>query len=364
MASCVNPVDMVASAGPEAYRRTIETVLAAPETDAVIIIFTSVEANTTAQILESMREGVARGRARAPGKPVLACVMAEPAPVPIELSGELLPTYPFPENAVRALGKVATYAEWRRQSPALYWSFDDIDVERARAICRSAVASRGDTWLNDEEVRGVLSAFRLPLAAGSIARSADEAAALAARIGFPVAAKLSSVTIQHKTDIGAVRLNLADAAAVRRAFQDILAAARRAQPSATYEAVLIQPMLTGGVETMMGIALDQSFGPLIAFGLGGIHVEVLGDVRFRIAPLTDRDADELLHEIIGFRLLEGFRGHPAGDLDALRELLLRLSRLAEELPEAVELDLNPVIALPPGHGCAILDARIKVKRSP
>jgi acyl-CoA synthetase (NDP forming) len=115
---------------------------------------------------------------------------------------------------------------------------------------------------------------------------------------------------------------------------------------------------------MMGIALDQSFGPLIAFGLGGIHVEVLGDVRFRIAPLTDRDADELLHEIKGFRLLEGFRGHPAGDLDALRELLLRLSRLAEELPEAVELDLNPVIALPPGHGCAILDARIKVKRSP
>ena len=110
----------------------------------------------------------------------------------------------------------------------------------------------------------------------------------------------------------------------------------------------------------MGIAQDPLFGPLIAFGLGGIYVEALGDVRFRIAPLTDRDVDELLHEIKGFRLLEGYRGHPPGDVPALRDLLLRLSRLADEIPEVSELDLNPVIALPPGHGCRIVDARIRV----
>jgi acyl-CoA synthetase (NDP forming) len=124
--------------------------------------------------------------------------------------------------------------------------------------------------------------------------------------------------------------------------------------------VLIQPMLTGGVETMIGVAADRLFGPLIGFGLGGIHVELLGDVRFRIAPLTDHDADELMHEIRGFRLLEGYRGQPAADIGALRDVLLRVSRLADEVPEIVELDLNPVIALPDGHGCRVVDARIRV----
>jgi acetate---CoA ligase (ADP-forming) len=125
--------------------------------------------------------------------------------------------------------------------------------------------------------------------------------------------------------------------------------------------VLVQPMIGGGVETMMGITQDPLFGPLVAFGLGGIYVEVLGDVRFRIAPLTDRDVDDLIHNIKGFPLLQGYRGHPAADLDSLRELLLRLSRLADHVSEIAELDLNPVIALAPGHGCRIVDARIRVK---
>jgi len=126
------------------------------------------------------------------------------------------------------------------------------------------------------------------------------------------------------------------------------------------EGVVIQPMIAGGVETMIGITDDPLFGPLVAFGLGGIHVEVLGDVHFRIAPLTDRDADALLHGVRGFKLLQGYRGHPPADLDSLRELLLRVSRLAEEVPEIAELDLNPVIALSPGNGCRIVDARIRV----
>jgi acyl-CoA synthetase (NDP forming) len=119
-------------------------------------------------------------------------------------------------------------------------------------------------------------------------------------------------------------------------------------------------MITG-VETTIGVADDPLFGPLIAFGLGGIHVEILGDVCFRVAPLTDRDAEELLHGVRGLPLLQGYRGHPPGDLDALRELLLRVSRLATEVPEVSELDLNPVIALPPGHGCRIVDARVRVR---
>src|SRR5262249_53502790 len=130
--------------------------------------------------------------------------------------------------------------------------------------------------------------------------------------------------------------------------------------AADVEGVLIQSMVTG-VETMIGVADDPLFGPLIAFGLGGIHVEILGDVNFRVAPLTDRDAEELLHGIRGLPLLQGYRGHAPADLDALRELLLRVSRLAAEVPEISELDLNPVMALPPGHGCRIVDARIRVR---
>jgi acyl-CoA synthetase (NDP forming) len=291
--------------------------------------------------------------------------MTEPGhPVPVEVGNERLPAYAFPENAARALGKVVTYAEWRRQEPGLYWGFDDLHVDDARRICRVALDARGDTWLSDEEVRNVLGAFGLPLVAGVVAHNADEAAALAAAIGWPVAAKLSSAYIQHKSDIGAVRLNLRTEAAVRQAFADILSAAQTAGHPLTDESddgVLIQSMVGSGVETMMGTSHDPLFGPLIAFGLGGVYVEVLGDVRFRVAPLTDHDVDELLHEIKGFRLLEGYRGHPAADIQALRDLLLRLSRLADEIPEISELDLNPVIALSPGQGCRIVDARIRVK---
>ena len=128
------------------------------------------------------------------------------------------------------------------------------------------------------------------------------------------------------------------------------------------DGVVIQPMIGGGVETIVGIAHDPVFGPLVAFGIGGVNVEVFGDVRFKIAPLTDRDADDLLHEIRGLPLLSGHRGRAAADMEALRDVLLRMSRLAEEMPEISEVDLNPVIALAPGHGCRIVDARIRVAR--
>jgi acetate---CoA ligase (ADP-forming) len=197
-----------------------------------------------------------------------------------------------------------------------------------------------------------------------LAHSGEEAVALARVLGFPVAAKLASRRVPHKSDIGGVHLNLSSDSAVRRAYADVMTCARTVVPDAAIDGVLIQAMITGGVETMVGVTEDALFGPLVGFGLGGIHVEILGDVRFRVAPLTDRDADELLHEIRGLPLLNGYRGHPPADLDALRELLLRISRLAVEVPEIVELDLNPVIAMSPGQGCRIVDARVKVRGRP
>jgi acetyl coenzyme A synthetase (ADP forming)-like protein len=362
MANCTNPVDMIASAGTQEYAQTIETMMSAAEVDAVIVIFTPIEVGRSEAIRKGIAEGVDRARAAGIRKPVLACLMADDGVQhPLQTATERIPIYAFPENAVRALKNVVGYAEWRAQPPALLWGFDDLHVEDARRVCRAAAGRNDNGWLGHEEVHRVLSDFGLPVAPEALATTADEAVAFAAVMGYPVVAKLSSASAPHKTDINGVRLNLSDEQSVRQAFEEIAASAR--EHAMTDAGILIQPMIAKGTETMMGITQDPLFGPLIAFGLGGIHVEVLGDVRFRIAPLTDRDVDDLLHGIKGFRLLEGYRGHSAADLDALREALLRLSRLAVEVPEIVELDLNPVIALPPGHGCRIVDARIRVHSS-
>ena len=364
-ASTGNPVDMVASAGPDEYRQAIEIALTDKDTDALIVIFAPVDVKQAPLTVTAIRDGIANARrAGATQKPILACVMADQGrPQPLDLGAERIPAYAFPENAARALARIATYAEWRAQPPGLLWGFDDVHAEEARQVCRGAIEARGEDWLTAEETQRVLNAFGLPLAASAVAHTADQAAALAAVLGFPVVAKILSHEVQHKTEVGGVCLNLQNESAVRRAFADILARAKDAGVLAAVDGVLIQPMLTGGVETMIGVAADRLFGPLIGFGLGGIYVELLGDVRFRIAPLTDRDADELMREIRGFRLLQGYRGQPAADVAALRDVLLRVSRLADEVPEIVELDLNPVIVLPAGRGCRIVDARIKVGRA-
>jgi acetate---CoA ligase (ADP-forming) len=362
-ASIGNPVDMVASAGPNEYRRAIEVALTAPDSDALIVLYTPVDIDGTGPTLDAIRDGIRAGRrSSATAKPILACMLADRGRlVPLEVDGERVPAYAFPENAARALAKVAAYADWRAQPPGLLWTFDDVRSEEARAVCQRAIAEHGDGWLTGSDARTVLDCAGLPLAAGTVARSEDEAAALARVLGFPVAAKLVARGIPHKSDIGGVQLNLATESAVRRAYVDIVARARHAAPDAPIEGVLVQTMTADGIETIIGVSDDPLFGPLVAFGLGGIHVEVLADVQFRVAPLTDRDADELLHGIRGLPLLKGYRGRPPADLETLRELLLRVSRLAVDVPEIAELDLNPVIALRPGHGCRIVDARVKVR---
>jgi acetate---CoA ligase (ADP-forming) len=166
----------------------------------------------------------------------------------------------------------------------------------------------------------------------------------------------------HKTEIHGVRLNLKDEAEVRAAFEDIRAVLTAKNQVKEMDGVLVQAMLGEGVELMIGVADDPMFGPLIGFGLGGIHVEILGDVRFRVTPLTARDASEMIREIRGYKLLEGYRGHPAADIPALEEMLLRISLMVEEIPEIGELDLNPVFALAPGKGCRTVDARIRVRQ--
>jgi acyl-CoA synthetase (NDP forming) len=256
---------------------------------------------------------------------------------------------------------MAAHARWRERDPGRAPAFADQDLARARQLCGRALRERGPGWLTTAETRELLGACGLKLPPGGVARTAAEAAELARQVGFPAAVKLASHRILHKTERGCVYLGLQTEADVRRAFEEIRDRLRRENDLDAMEGVLVQPLIQGGTEVLVGVTHDPLFGPLVAFGLGGIHVEVLGDVCFRVTPLTDVDAAAMVRSIRGYRLLEGYRGHPAADVAALEEALLRVSRLAEEVPEVAELDLNPVFALPPGRGYLIADARVRVE---
>jgi acyl-CoA synthetase (NDP forming) len=361
-ASLSNPVDMIASATPEQYTRVIQTILTADEVDALIVIYVSVGISEAEAVAQAIRQGLAAATGTlGDAMPVLVCFMPEQGPCTALGTGKgSIPCYDYPEAAAHVLGKVATYGVWRSEPVGKIPEFGDLCPDAAQAICEKAVQERGAGWLTVEETRALLQAFRLPVAAGGVARSAEEAVTLARRLGFPVAVKLASHRIIHKTEIGGVRLNLGDEAGVRHAFEAIHDRLAKDGNLEAMEGVLVQPMVVSGAELMVGMTSDSLFGPLLAFGLGGVHVEILGDICFRVTPLTDRDAGEMIRAIRGYRLLQGYRGHPPGDIAAIEEMLLRVSQLVEDLPEVRELDLNPVFALSPGEGCRIVDARIYV----
>jgi acetate---CoA ligase (ADP-forming) len=361
-ASVANPVDMIASASANDFRRAVEILLRDGQVDALIVLMINVGLTDIAAIARGISTGVQSTRgAGGKGKPVLTCIMDGDRPsAPNQSDGERLPNYSFPETAARVLAKLANYSDWRNEPEGMIPEFDDIQPEIARSVCDDAIKTRGARWLSVDEARKVLSALALPLPGGDVCRTSDAAAQLARTIGFPVALKLASRQIVHKTEVGGVQLNLQDEASVRQAFAEMHDRLANENRLDAFDGVLVQPMISGGVELMIGVTQDPSFGPLIAFGLGGIHVEILKDVCFRVTPITDRDANEMVRTIRGYRLLQGYRGHAPADITAIEDLLLRIARLVEEVPEIAELDLNPVIALAPGQGCLIVDARIRV----
>ena len=365
-ASISNPIDMVASAGPGSYTQTIATVLASNEIDALVVLYIPLDRNASSVFATAIREGVERARAEGGrGKPVLACVMSdEISQTLLKSPDEIIPAYRFPETPARVLGKCATYAEWKSSPPGNLSTLANVGTQNARRVVQDFIERNGSGWLPAPDVEAILEGFGIPMPARGTARTSVDAVALSERIGFPVAVKLASTRILHKSDVGGVQLNLSDSAAVEEAFTRIQNELSSRGVLEAMDGVVVQKMVTGGVELMAGVATDPAFGPLIAFGLGGIHVEILGDVQFRIAPIADKDAREMVRSIRGFRLLEGYRGHPPADLSATEDILLRVSRMVELLPEISELDLNPLVALPPGQGCFVLDARIHVIAAP
>jgi acyl-CoA synthetase (NDP forming) len=358
-ASLANPVDMIASATAEDYRRAIAALLRSGEVDALIVVWTCADQAVGPAVQEAIASAVREGRAQVDHVPVLACLLAGRSAPPWLLDGsERIPCFSFPEEPGRVLARMADYAEWRRQEPPAFPIFDDMDLATARAICR-ARRSEGD-WLPTQAARDLLQAVGLPLVPGEVVASADEAVEVARILGFPVAAKLASHEVLHKSEPGCVHLNLPDEAAVRAAFEAICDQLSKEWSLDAMEGVLVQPMIRNATEVLVGAKADRASGRLITFGLGGIHVEVLGDVCLRIAPLTAADAREMVRSIRGLPLLLGYRGQPPADVVVLEEVLLRVSCLVEAVPEVVELQLNPVFALSPGQGCLIADARVRV----
>ena len=339
-ASLANPVDMLGSATGETYEQVLPIVLADPGIDSVIVLFVP----PVVAGAEEVAAAVGRTAGRAAGKPVLTSLIAE---------GELPPTpgltnFPYPESAARALGLAAARAEWLRRPAGTVPSLGGVDAVRGRALVTEALAADEDLWLPPDQVRELLQAYGIPVVPERVAQTVEEAAAAAAELGFPVVVK-SAEPGAHKTETGGIALGLATE-------DDVREAAERIGPP-----LLVQPMLSGSAELLAGIVQDPVFGPLVAFGPGGVFAELIGQAEFRIAPLTDADARELVTEGKAGELVRGFRGKPPADEHALTDLLHRLSRLGDDLNEVAELDLNPVIASP--DGCVAVDARIRVRAS-
>jgi acyl-CoA synthetase (NDP forming) len=220
----------------------------------------------------------------------------------------------------------------------------------------AAARADGRTLLTEVESKQLLHEAGIRVTVSQLATGADEAAKLAAEAGFPVVLKVVSGDIAHKSDVGGVELNLADADAVRDAYARIMASVKAAAPDATVDGVAVQEMAKPGTEVIIGTTTDPQFGPVMMFGLGGILVEVLKDVAFRIVPLEQRDARQIIREIKAFAVLEGVRGQPGADLEALEGMVLQVSEFVAGHPEVAELDLNPVIAYP--DGAIAVDARV------
>jgi len=355
-ASVKNPVDMIASANADSYERAVRLLLADPQVDALIVIFVPpiiTEPRSVGQAIVAGAEGTT--------KPVMSCFLGRQG-VPERLRSMKkahIPSYAFPETAVRVLSRAVSYGQWLRRPEGKEVEFPVPEAERAEIALKEARTRLGADggWLTPAEIDGVLGPYGIRLNRLRPATDGDQAAAVAREIGFPVVVKLDS-SIPHKSDVGGVRLDLRNEAEVKEAVDAIRRAVSERGLQKEMRGVTVEAMVTGGVEVIAGATKDPLFGPLVMFGMGGVTVELMKDVAIRIHPLTDRDAAEMVREVKGFPLLDGYRGAAPADVEGVETLLLRLSQLVGHYPEIQEMDLNPIKVMEDGKGCVAVDARI------
>ena len=349
-ASLDGPVDTTAAVTAEAFSETLHIAAAEDGVDAVIALVVQHLSADLVPVLTAARLPV----------PVAAVVLDQPEAVRL-LPGDsggpdhgTVPAYAYPEAAARALARSARYGSWRTRPPSVTPELAGLRVADARSIIDSFLARMpGGGWLSADEADALLRCYGIPMVAFCRADDADAAVEVAAGLGGHVVLKADVPGLLHKSTAGAVELDLHGDGEVRAAMGRL-----QARFAGRLSGVLVEPMITGGLETIIGVVQEPVFGPVVVFGLGGIATDVLGDHAARLAPLTDADADDLIHSIRAAPVLLGHNGQPGADIDALRDTLLRVSRLANDLPQVAELDLNPVIARP--DGAIAVDARIRV----
>jgi len=354
-ASSANPVDMIASAGADAYGRSIGILSADDSVDALIVIFTPPLVTRASDVARAIRTAVRELPRRIP---VLA-VFLSVSGVPAELSDESvrIPSFAYPEDAARALAQVLRYSRWRSRPEGAVRSFDARSQDADTIV--STARARGGGWLAPDEVASLFACYGLPLIATRVVSTPEAAAAAATAFGGSVALKLVAPTLVHKSDVGAVRLGLGADQVLGEARRMADAVRERGHSSTGF---VVQRMAPEGVELLLGVVQDPTFGPVIACGAGGVTAEVAKDVAVGVAPLTDRDARDMLRSLRTFPLLDGFRGAPKCDVPAVEDALLRLSAMVERHPEIAELDANPLVARP--DGAVIVDARVRIAPDP
>lgn len=348
-ASVQNPIDMIASATPQGYALALEALLADPQVDMVMVIHVRPLVGNPIAVMNAVGEIVGEQ-----DKPVVAVMMAtEEFHAEVKERSDLPPVYQFPESAARALAQLNRYAAWRQRpqdEEIPTFAVDDTAVGKI-------LDSIDEGYLADDQAFRVLELYGIPVAKRRLVTHRLELTSFAREIGYPVVLKAVGPDLVHKSDVGAVKIDL-------RNPQDLQRAVTQIDESLTASGIraagfLLQEMARGGHEVIFGISTDPRFGPLLMFGLGGRYVEVFRDVRFGVIPMTRFEADELIHQIRGFALLEGVRGETGADLEHLREVVLRLAQLAQRHPRILELDINPFLAADRESSKA-LDVRIRV----
>jgi acyl-CoA synthetase (NDP forming) len=346
-AEVTGPVDTTTTVAPDNFRRCLELIADDDEVDAILAL-----AVPTA--LADLTPAVCSAKVAKP----LALVLLDQADaarlLPSQADGQI-PSYAYPKSAARALGHAARYGAWRAQSPGRVPEFDDLRPGDARALVHRFLDQSPDGgWLPPAPVSTLLQCYGVAQVPMYLVTTEQGAAETAEQLGGPVVLKADVPGLVHKTDAGAVQLDLHGENEVRAGYR-----ALTARFGDQMSAVLVQPMITGGTEVIIGVVHEAVFGPLAVFGLGGVATDVLADRTARLTPLTDTDSSAMIRSIHAAPLLLGHRGAEAADLAALQDLLLRVARLADDLPEVAELDLNPVIARP--DGSHVVDARVHVR---
>ncbi|MGE5174223.1 MAG: acetate--CoA ligase alpha subunit [Betaproteobacteria bacterium] len=354
-ATVFNPVDVIGDATSERYAAVLEQAAKDPNVDGMLVILTP-QAMTDVDRAADMVIAAAKST----DKPVITSFMGEKRVRPAieKLKNASIPNFPYPELAVKAFKRLTDQWAWKNDKPeelVTCWHNFDAAAETVSSILKSGIYQIGE-----EEAMQILTYYGFQFPKRALAQTSREAAQLGAKIGFPVVMKISSPDILHKTEVGGVRVNVKSPKEAEEAFTEITTNARRIMRDAFIKGVMIYEMVKGGKEVILGVTFDRTFGHMIVFGLGGIYVEVMKDVSFRIVPVARRDAVAMINEIRTAGLLRGARGERPADIDAIANYIVNLSCLVSDFPEIQELDINPLMVME--RGATALDARIIFKQ--